>query len=326
MAGCTGLGAGVKEAMNAVWATGAVTVGFQALRTREPVILAEGRKALLENPAYAPARHVMRRQTWEAAAWLPLYYHDHPVGLVTAHYRSADEITPEELSFLQAISDQAAIAVETARLFGEASGKAALVERQRLARELHDSVSQALYGIALGARTARTQIERAPEKAIEPLDYVLSLAEAGLAEMRSLIFELRPESLEAEGLCVALGKQIEAIRARHQIEVTAEIGSEPQIPLETKETLYRIAQESLHNVVKHARATQVSLVLEVADGSVSLAVTDNGHGFDPGGDFPGHLGLKSMRERAARAGGTLTVQSSTGGTSLTATLPLAAHV
>ncbi len=185
----------------------------------------------------------------------------------------------------------------------------ALEERQRLARELHDSVSQALYGIALGARTARTQLERDPAKAVEPLDYVLSLAEAGLAEMRALIFELRPESLQNEGLVAALTKQTDAVRTRHKLDVVTSFCLEPDISLDTKETLYRITQESIYNVIRHASASRIELSLKVQSGLLILEVKDNGKGFDPQGFFPGHLGLQSMRERVANINGTFQIKS-----------------
>ena len=158
---------------------------------------------------------------------------------------------------------------------------AALKERQRLARELHDLVSQALYGIALGTRTAQTQLERDPTKVAEPLDYVLSLAEGGLSEMRALIFELRPESLENEGLVSALSKQSDALHARHKLEITTSFCSEPDISLDEKEMLYRIAQESLQNIAKHASATKVELSLQESDGQLILEIRDNGKGFNP---------------------------------------------
>jgi signal transduction histidine kinase len=218
----------------------------------------------------------------------------------------------DEKAFLKAIADQTAVAVENARLFAEARDKAALEERQRLARELHDSVSQALYGIALGAKTARTLLMRAPDQAAEPLDYVLSLSEAGMAEMRALIFELRPESLETEGLVAALEKQAAALEARHEVEVEAILCSEPTVSLETKEAIYRIAQEATHNTVKHARATKVKIRMECDPEWITLDVSDDGGGFDLQGDFPGHLGLRSMRERAARLGGTLEIESAPG--------------
>jgi signal transduction histidine kinase len=138
---------------------------------------------------------------------------------------------------------------------------------------------------------------------------VLSQSEAGLTEMRALIFELRPESLETEGLIAALEKQVAALRVRHEISLHASLGEEPDLPLEVKEALYRIAQEALHNTVKHARASRVDLKLECDAQGVVLEVSDNGVGFNPEGNFSGHLGLKSMRERAARLGGTLRVES-----------------
>jgi signal transduction histidine kinase len=199
---------------------------------------------------------------------------------------------------------------------------ATLEERQRLARELHDSVSQALYGIALGARTAQAQLERDPARLAEPLDYILSLAEAGLSEMRALIFELRPESLQNEGLVAALTKQTDALRARYKLGVVTHFGPEPDIPLEIKEALYRIAQESTHNVAKHAHATRVDLTLQESEGIVLLEIRDNGRGFDASREYPGHLGMKSMPERAARIGGNFQLSSRPGeGTVITVTVP-----
>lgn len=190
---------------------------------------------------------------------------------------------------------------------------AALEERQRLARELHDSVSQALYGIALGARTARTLLERDPAKAAEPIDYVLSLAEAGLSEMRALIFELRPESLQNEGLVAALTKIADALRTRHKLEVVTDFCPEPDISLDAKEMLYRIAQEASHNTAKHAAASYVELKMYCEDKQLTLIIHDNGKGFNPESDFPGHLGLHSMRERVASLDGDMQIDSQPGG-------------
>ncbi|MBI3175282.1 MAG: HAMP domain-containing protein [Chloroflexi bacterium] len=198
---------------------------------------------------------------------------------------------------------------------------AALEERQRLARELHDSVSQALYGIALGARTAQTQLERDPAKLAEPLDYILSLAEAGLSEMRALIFELRPESLQNEGLVAALTKQSDALRTRYKLDLVTHFDPEPDIPLKAKEALYRIAQEAMHNIAKHAHATRVELSLRTSDGKLTLEIRDNGKGFEAAREYPGHLGLKSMPERAAQIGGRFHIESAPGtGTTITVQL------
>jgi signal transduction histidine kinase len=210
-------------------------------------------------------------------------------------------------------------------LYEQAQELAALQERQRLARELHDSVSQALYGISLGAHTARETLQNEPEQAAASLEYVLRLAEAGLAEMRALIFELRPESLETEGLVVALTKQVAVLRTRYKLTVEADLQDEPDLSLEMKHALYRIAQEAFHNIIKHAHASAVVLRLARQEREVILEISDDGKGFDPTKTFPGHLGLHSMRERSARIGGTFAVESTPGqGTRIRVRMPLRA--
>ena len=189
---------------------------------------------------------------------------------------------------------------------------------------MHDSVSQALYGIALGVKTASDDLsEGDPRRAAEPLNYVMSLAQAGLAEMRALIFELRPESLEKEGLVPALDKQAAALRARHEIQVQTMLCDEPEATIETKESLYLIAQEALHNTAKHARASSVVMTLRNDAQWITLDISDNGVGFDPEGDFPGYLGPRSMRERTSLLQGTLTLETAEGkGTRISARIPL----
>ena len=205
------------------------------------------------------------------------------------------------------------MAAETrAEVDAERFALAAVEERQRLARELHDSVSQALFGIALGAWTARTMLDRDSAKAAEPLDYVLQLAEAGLAEMRALIFELRPEALETEGLTAVLEKQAAALRVRHRAAVAVTPCAEPDAPLDIKEAVYRIAQKALNNTVKHARATRITLALACDPREIVLDVRDDGRSFNPAGPFPDYLGLRTMHERAQRLGGDVHVASTPG--------------
>jgi signal transduction histidine kinase len=141
--------------------------------------------------------------------------------------------------------------------------------------------------------------------------------------MRALIFELRPEMLEAEGLGGALTKLAAAAQARHHLEATCHVSGEPPLPMKHKSALYRVAQEALHNVVKHARSRRVSLSLSTENGVVRLEVCDDGVGFDPTARFSGRLGLSSMRERVEALQGTLEIASAPGrGTRLLATLPL----
>ena len=254
---------------------------------------------------------------------IPLVVKGNVIGLISMQSSQPGYYTERSARIATAIAALAAIALENARLYEQAQDKAALEERQRLARELHDSVSQALYGIALGTRTARTLLDRNPAQASEPLDYVLSLTDTAMEEMRALILELRPESLEREGLSPALRKLAEATQHRQRLIVQAHVCNEPEIPVESKQALYRIAQEALHNAVKHAHATTLDLTLETAADTVTLTVADDGTGFDPGGNFPGHLGLRSMRERMTRLGGDLSITSAPGkGTTVQATLPI----
>jgi len=130
--------------------------------------------------------------------------------------------------------------------------------------------------------------------------------------MRALIFELRPESLEQEGLVSALTKQAAALQARNAIAVATAFCDEPDLPLPVKEDLYRIAQEAMHNTVKHAHANHVDLRLDQTPDEVLLEIRDNGVGLDTSGSFPGHLGLHSMRERVANLGGTFQIESEPG--------------
>lgn len=261
----------------------------------------------------------------QIGAWMavPLTLKEQVMGMVTFTARERGYFTTRHAALAQAITNQAAIAIANARLYEQAQALAALEERQKLARELHDSVSQALYGIALGAHSARTALQRDPEHVSEPLDYVLALAEAGLVEMRALIFELRPESLEQEGLVSALTKQGNALQARHELRVVLDLCDEPALTLAIKQELYRIAQEAMHNTVKHARARQVDLRLSQTNEAVLLEVRDDGLGFNPDGAFPGHLGLHSMRERVSHLGGMLQIESAPGnGTRIWVRVPL----
>jgi PAS domain S-box-containing protein len=240
----------------------------------------------------------------------PLLLGGRHLGGLTLMHRLPGYYTAEHAEYVMAFAQQAAIAIENARLYEAVRDKAALEERQRLARELHDSVSQALYAIALNSAAAGESLRKrdAPRTA-RLVKHVRQLARAGLAEMRALIFELRAESLAEEGLVAALAKQAAAVEARHELKVRTQLGSEPAVPLATKEALYRIAQEALHNTVKHAQARTAEISLAADRAGLVLTVRDHGRGFAVDDAFPGHLGLRSMRERAEALGGTLTLQS-----------------
>lgn len=265
----------------------------------------------------------------EPSLSLPLRYQQEIIGQLLLASRSPGEtFSSADLRVLDVLAHQAGTAANAVLLSADLqrSRERLLLtreeERRRLARELHDSVSQALYGISLGAHAARTALERDPEHVAEPLDYILSLSDAALAEMRALIFELRPESLETEGLVAALTKQAAALQARHELNIVTTFCDEPDLPLQVKEDLYRIAQEAMHNTVKHAHASHVNLHLTQVVDVVMLEVSDDGVGFDTMASFPGHLGLQSMRERITNLGGAFDIESTPGaGTRIYVSIP-----
>ncbi len=231
----------------------------------------------------------------------------------------------EEMALLTTIADQLGTAVESDRLRRSAENARLLEERQRLARELHDAVSQSLYSLALFADAAREMGKTGQDERVSHyLERIEQTAHQALKEMRLLIYELRPSALEHGGLRSALEHRLEAVERRAGIDVTLiASGSVAVLPGPVEYALYRIAQETLNNVLRHARATAVTVRLEVADREVELAVIDNGVGFDPqiaaGG---GGMGLINIRQRAEQVGGSLVLNSTPGaGTQVIVRIP-----
>ena len=205
----------------------------------------------------------------------------------------------------------------------QAAELAAGEERSHLARELHDSVTQALFSMTLLTRTIEMQLERNPDAARAQLVILRDLEREALAEMRALIFELRPGNLEQDGLIHALRTHSSALQGRIGLPIVVSGTELPdRLPIEIEEVLYRIAQEALHNVVKHAGAREAGLELEKVGDDVRLRIIDDGRGFDPERVPAGHLGLAGMRARAAKIGAELQVRSSTGsGTTVEVVVP-----
>lgn len=253
---------------------------------------------------------------------VPLLAQERVIGMLRIDSSKPNTFTPRLSEIALALAFQVAIAVENDRLHRRVLDLAVLEERQRIANELHDSVSQVLYGIGLGAQTARTAIDNDPKQAIESIEYVISLAAAGLDEIGILIFGLQPKSLQTGGLISALNKQAAVLHARYKLNVNAYLSKEPDIPIETKHALYRIAQEACYNTIKHAQASIVTLQLTRQENEIVLEVHDNGRGFDAKSTFPGHFGLHSMQERVAQLNGSFSIESAAGqGTSICVRIP-----
>ncbi|MBV9172874.1 MAG: sensor histidine kinase [Chloroflexi bacterium] len=187
---------------------------------------------------------------------------------------------------------------------------AVLEERARIARDLHDTVSQTLYAIALGASRARRLADQSDVQRV--LDDLLRLTEAAQSEVRGLLTDMREGALVPRGLTAALTVLAADFRKRHQLDIRLSVANDPDLPAVTQDALIGIVREALHNVAKHAAATRVDIVIQLHKNRVLLMITDDGLGFDTATARPGHFGLQSMRERASAIGGTLAVLSERG--------------
>jgi signal transduction histidine kinase len=241
-----------------------------------------------------------------------------PAGVIGAFYLTekigADDFDDDDVELIELLAAHAAIAITNARLYEQSRELSMLAERSRLALDLHDAVSQKLFGLVLTAEAAGTVLERDPGAAREQVAKLQVLAQEALDELRSLVFELRPPDLERDGLCGALRKHVEVLRRLQQREIDLDLDDDlPADPPRDGDVL-RIAQEALQNALRHADAAHVVLRLHGTDGGLVLDVVDDGVGFDLAA--PGlrsqRLGLTSMEERAERLGGRLRIVSAPG--------------
>lgn len=304
---------------------GAVLVGSAP---GKPVLQTDARAQWEANPVTSDYAFSIAELPYRGALGIPLSWRNRVIGLCTLHLPgSVAVLNDSQLAFATALADQAALAVMHARLSAQAAKAAGLRERARLARELHDSVIQALFSMTMHARAAQLAMESSPEQpvaaVVNSLDEVSELIRDALAEMRALIFELRAGALSDEGLVAALRHQAAVLSAREGVTVRV-AGAEVQLGLdsEIEQQLYRIAIEALHNVVKHARATTAEVRLVTDGEDVRLSVADDGAGFDPQLPRPGHLGLATMAERAASIAARFSINSAPGrGTVVTVVSP-----
>jgi signal transduction histidine kinase len=232
-----------------------------------------------------------------------------------------DERDEKVISVLAA---HAAIAIENARLFEASRELSVIEERNRLARELHDAMTQNLFSLSLTAEAASGLVRADPARAEAEIDRVRKLARDTQAELRSLVFELRPPDLEADGLVATVRKDLEVLGRAHGLRADLQVDSTLELDSAVEIELYRIVQEALNNAVRHAHAKSIAVDVDAGGGTVTITVRDDGVGFDPGARAirERRLGLTSMRERAEGLGGKVVVDSLPGsGTTVRVEVP-----
>jgi signal transduction histidine kinase len=239
-------------------------------------------------------------------------------SIIAAFYltekRGAPAFTEADEQLIEMLAAHAAIAIENARLYERSRELSVVEERNRLARDLHDSVVQTLFGVVLGAEAVATLLDRDPDAARAESERLRALAQDAIVELRSLVFQLRPPALEHDGLAATLRKQVEVLRRVHHRDIELDLAAAPKPRPATDGDVFRIAQEALNNALRHGQAETVRVRLEEVDGRLAVTVSDDGVGFDP--EAPSvrshRLGLTSMEERAKALGGALSIRSRPG--------------
>jgi signal transduction histidine kinase len=282
--------------------------------------------SVLEDPEID--QQAARRLGVHSAIFVPLIVRGHAIGVVIAHDRSgpSPSFTDDDLRLAETLAQRAAVAVDLSERVGRDALRRVVdaqeLERKRLARELHDETGQALTSILLGLKPLEQSATRDEDRAA--VASVRELVVSTLQDVRRLAVELRPSALDDFGLATAVERLAQTFREQSgmQVDLEAQLGDE-RLPSEVETALYRIVQEALTNVVKHAGAARVSILLTQRDTSVAAVIEDDGAGFDPAAVGVDVLGLVGMRERVGLVGGRLRIEAAEGtGTTIVAEVPL----
>jgi signal transduction histidine kinase/predicted hydrocarbon binding protein len=290
-------------------------VNRQVIQQQAPIIIADVRSdAPLARMFRQTAGGELESTFGYVRSWLgvPLMVKGEMLGMLTLDHSQPGFFTAQHADLVLAFANQVAFAIENARLYAHAEKSAVAAERNRLARDLHDAVTQTLFSSSLIAEVLPRIWERNPDEARRRMEELRELTRGALAEMRTLLLELRPSALVEARLAGLLRQLAEATTGRARVPVVLEVEGECKLDAEVKVALYRIAQEALNNVAKHAGDSAATMWLSCQPGRVELRVRDDGLGFDPATLPPNSLGLGIMRERAETIGATLTIESRPG--------------
>ena len=287
----------------------------RVFQTRAPLVIADTTREAVWSEYFKD----MPIRSWMGA---PLVVSDQAIGVLTVVSSNISQYSADQGRMLQAFATQAAIAIEHARLYQRAQSIAIDAERQRLARELHDSVTQELYSLTLMTNGLKLLAEKGElEQVRTGLQDLQALTKQALRDTRLLTHQLRPSLLKDLGLIAALQHRLSIVEQRAGVKATFTVAGDLNLSPVVEEHLFQIAQEALNNALRHARANRVQVDLVAQDGTVALTIRDDGVGFDPA-QAPSGLGLGHLAERAGIIGGQLTLQSQPGeGTTVEVRLP-----
>jgi two-component system nitrate/nitrite sensor histidine kinase NarX len=273
------------------------------LETRQPLLIGDVRASPLWT-------RLSKAQAVRAYLGTPIVEDDAVIGFINIDHDTPDYFTPAHAEYLRLFGNQAAIAIRNARAYEQAQELAALEERQRLARELHDVVSQTLFSANMVADSLSHMAERDAPHMQHDLEMLARLNRTALAEMRSLLVELRPQAIVSMPLPELLQTLVNGVRGRSSATLRAEVVGQPvALSPDVHLQFYRLMQETLTNAYKHAQATEIQVGLHYLDSSVDWVVADNGVGFDLQNTPPDHHGLRIMFERAAKIGAAIRIDT-----------------
>lgn len=274
----------------------------QVIETREPFIINDTHTytGWINHPAHNWIRSNIST---------PLISEDMIIGFLILDSAEPGFFNDTHVEILRTFADQAAIAIRNARLYEQAQELAVIEERQRLARDLHDAVSQTLWSASLLTDTLPALWEVNQQEGRHTLTELQGLIRGALAEMRTLLLELRPETLVEKDLEQLIRQLINSLVGRTGIEATLNTIGKPDLPPKVHEAIYRITQESINNIMKHAEATELHIEMICEANQIAISIQDDGHGYDIDNILPGHLGIGIMKERAAAVDAKLVIDS-----------------
>jgi PAS domain S-box-containing protein len=257
---------------------------------------------------------------WHSYVGVPIRLQDEVLGFINLGSIIPYFFTPVHADRLEAFAEHAAIAIQNARLHQQARDLATHRERQRLAHDLHDAVSQTLFSAAITAEALARQWERNPDKVGPQIDDLRRLTRGALAETRAALLELRPTALYEIPFESLAQQLVEAAQSRKKLDILTRLDHSDELPPQVKQVFYRITQEALNNIIKHTQATQVEIRFRWRGDKARLVINDDGQGFDSEQIAPTSLGMGIMRERAESVGAQLDISSAVGeGTRITLT-------